>query len=596
MEKQGGKKNEAAVGPVRSLTFKTPELRKFLHDICLKYDHDFNKWYDGDFKKHPYSIFLSRNGYMLGSAPHAASMLSNPIHPIFAPDNWYGPYNYPLFLSIAWPALQLASLWISHDSWLFDWWVHLYYGQPQVDRKGRIYLGPNPREGCLDCRSMVAKEMRKLAGQINFVILPPKLLRGALASSNRSTRTFIKNLMREETSASASFFEAFPCAKKPVIALSSDFYHIALAGTSGGNSSITGAKKLQHHFGMAHTLVHELAHALVSIWHPWTSMKIEPLHRLDDLPEAGKSWEDYVFGAELITLHGASPMMCREWDHSLPLMTNSRNISPLPLSSAVPESWTNTWFLPQTWENMYMLRGALKAPSIRQGAPVIAASRVIGNKEVLVLYYHGVDVMGDDELAVYHARYLEGQLQSQSSGHQLSSTAAFSVGTQQQIRLIHATANLWAVQTLSFAHINNSAGPSLIPVAHASSSQSPPRLVRPPPLPNPETFCSKYLQIWRNESVISFNAGNSSSLRLHHAHPYMHLTLPRCRCNGCMSVMQSMIDAENGTASPETKRGLEEMELGSRFGEIFYGNLSKWRARGGVGDVRHGFLDGNGSG
>lgn len=545
--------------PLRTLTLHTPELRTLLHQLILETESSIPLWSHGPFTTHSHSMFLTANGYMNSAAPPPSSLLSNALHPILNPENWHGgPYDLATFFEAAKPALQLASLWMSHNSWVQDWWVHLLYGRAELDEKGRIYLAPDVREQHAYYRALLHADMQRLAGRISFVFLPPASLhRGALACCMRSTRLFARDMAQRATFAtavSASFLESFTHDGGPVVVFSSEFYHLALAGRTegGGNGSrIPGARRFQHHFHLAHTIVHELTHALMTIWHPWISHQIEPLHRLcDPFPESGKSWEAFVFGADVTTDHNKVPMSCMEFDHSFSPdhVSSAWGGGLLPLWTFIPESWTNRWFLKSTWERMDALREVLVAPSVRRDISVVAVTRVRGGRGECVILHNGREVSSDAHLLRHMRNYLDDNQSSNSSSQSLQSGAA------------PLSAVLIEMQSKGY-------------YPQYADMQAPGLATALPP-PTPASLLGDYMQRWRRDRALVFAVedrrvprgtvqGTQTQIQSsHHApipvptshssttpspsptNPYITLSHPRCTCPSCTQVSLDLIDMD----------------------------------------------------
>jgi hypothetical protein len=144
----------------------------------------------------------------------------------------------------------------------------------------------------------------------------------------------------------------------PFVFLQVDFFHQALQHCYHG---ATRVQQESFQFELAKTLVHELAHVWTAFCHPESTSggAIEPLAFLcDAFPEAGFSWEQFTFGANLGPSRFEDVLLARTFASQFRAPHHH-------LTSYVPQTYVSQWFLQSTWDHFEQLYGTgrLFAPS-----------------------------------------------------------------------------------------------------------------------------------------------------------------------------------------------------------------------------------------
>jgi hypothetical protein len=306
--------------------------------------------------KHPLREFFAQEGIINESSYPSDCMIDNDIHTIFYRCNWRWPgcnSEMDAFYEAVRPALRLASRWLDNDSSLMDWWVHLYYGERTIHENGSVYLAEHPAEKQPNARHYVRGLIRNLAGTIPFTFLHDQDLDGAEGNCSGNAETFAKFVDPDvEYTLSEGPHSSALSDMDPVLTIALSHYHFLIDARETHSHEF-----YVRQFDFASTLVHELSHACFLKWNPF--QLDEPLINLSDtFPEAGKSWEAFVFGAALMASSSGEDLMhCKDMDHFL---------SEFGLYAFVPTSWLRQWWLKDTWSAIEANRSRMLAPSVRR--------------------------------------------------------------------------------------------------------------------------------------------------------------------------------------------------------------------------------------
>ncbi|KAF2659103.1 hypothetical protein K491DRAFT_215817 [Lophiostoma macrostomum CBS 122681] len=287
----------------------------------------------------------------------------NEIHTLFAPSNWLPVPTEELchqaYMNMR-PALALATKLITSKE-MMNWWMHALYGNLSRHKKsGRIYLADDYRE--LDTKQAkleVDAKFSEVAEKIRFYWMPPVCIdrKESLAGmASYSPYDVMSHLDEAQFPTDHSETGRF----LPTIGLDVQFLHHLVH--SPGTPALSHGSNLRLQFYIAIVLVHELAHV---IW-MMVSWKhsIEPYFYLnDDMPEAGYSWENHVFGC-----------------HVSPYPFDRERIGPVCSSSfdeiaafpsiyiPQPMAWVRMWFLEETWKDLHAHRAKMQ-PTVHHKLP-----------------------------------------------------------------------------------------------------------------------------------------------------------------------------------------------------------------------------------
>ena len=126
-------------------------------------------------------------------------------------------------------------------------------------------------------------------------------------------------------------FNHLDSTEQPNITLNEEFFWLAVY-----KDDYLMNHQLEHQLNLAVTLIHELAHFCVAEWRPDICRPNEPLINIKvDFPEAGLSWERFVFGGCLYPSYSEGPMRCSEIEHVYP----SESPISLPIIAPVPADY-----------------------------------------------------------------------------------------------------------------------------------------------------------------------------------------------------------------------------------------------------------------
>jgi hypothetical protein len=314
--------------------------------------------------KHPLREFFEHEGIIDESSYPSDGMIDNEIHPIFHRSNWRWPgcdSKMDAFYEAARPALRLASRWIDTDSSLMDWWVHVSHGERTIHENGSVYLAEHPAEKQPNARHFVRGLIKNLAGTIPFTLQHDQDMNGASGRCFGNLQTFATSVAPDVGYTLKGGPQSSALSEiDPVIVIAYSHYHSLIHSREMSKHDF-----YVHQFDLACTLVHELSHAIHFKWNPFSYD--EPFINLSDtFPEAGKSWEVFVFGAQLTaSVDGEGMMHCQEMDHYL---------KGFGLNTVVPTSWLRQWWLKGTWNNIEANRSMMLAPSIRRDTSLFVLS------------------------------------------------------------------------------------------------------------------------------------------------------------------------------------------------------------------------------
>ncbi|KAF2786370.1 hypothetical protein K505DRAFT_343863 [Melanomma pulvis-pyrius CBS 109.77] len=268
------------------------------------------------------------------------SLHDTAIHPIFSSLLWdrTGVQEFidPSHDAMR-PAIALATKWITSDLFL-GWWIRVLYGTFETDKEsGKLYLAASPKEHDFpQAKADLEKAFAQLAENLRYY-WKPEDENTAATSRNPWMALWGLDNQRWDAEADAHINEFAPCINLPTIFL----YHL-LSPRGARQASTCSNLRLQFH--IAKTLVHELAHAFHMFVH---RDKCEPYIFLEDwIPEAGFSWEQFVFGCDVTAfpfkLEGIGAVCAMEFEH----MHAFPGIC-VPLAMR----WVEKWFLNETWNS-----------------------------------------------------------------------------------------------------------------------------------------------------------------------------------------------------------------------------------------------------
>ncbi|KAJ4368022.1 hypothetical protein N0V83_006377 [Neocucurbitaria cava] len=371
------------VDPLSPLSWDNTDFRRLFEDYWHRrlWDNDYlqsssdtneDEDYDG-----PWKEFYQDNGYINALVPDQSEMLDNEVHPIFGFSNWITHFDYFDYDNLQ-PALRLASQFLE-DPHMLKWWIHLRYGQPGIEG-GRVCIKDHPDEHIPEATERIKDQLRKVAPQIKIIFLSHEDIQatGECMGDLRSLRVTFKNACN--VAVPDLEYNLWDSTQQITITINEDNYDRVCA-------SCSRQMQLRNHLYLAMTLVHELAHACALIWQPDACFSQESLIQpTDHLPEAGLSWEKFVFGGHIDEHFGPGPPLCAEFDHTYPSTTGVN----LPLSAPIPGSYISQWFFKDTWADTTKRLDQLRLPTIRKQTEVYLIDRLVGKEFTSYLYVNGI--------------------------------------------------------------------------------------------------------------------------------------------------------------------------------------------------------------
>ncbi|KAF2451182.1 hypothetical protein P171DRAFT_437960 [Karstenula rhodostoma CBS 690.94] len=348
-------------------------------------------WYP---RKVPSEIctFLQANGIVdtygmrFGPSDDYISCAPEYIHPLFRFENFTSglPEDFARKVWVAMaPALVLATKWITTPE-LQEFWHHLSFGEP-VTVDGKTYLARSPIQDDFPMASTrFAEILMAMADKTNFWWFPHELPR----FPNRygiETRDFYGPIfILDEALSQEIEMRSGYRARPPTdyeyngyIGLTCKFIYRLLSPESCARSEKGTMMRLQ--FQIAHTLCHELAHAVLD-WRG--SPKPEPyVLPSDAMAEAGFSWSQNVLGADTDFGSDMGFLACRTYKYlySFPGLRYFNS-----------DRWVEAWFRKDTWARIeeVVRNNLLRLPhaSNLSGPTVWIAWRLVGNVLRPVIY------------------------------------------------------------------------------------------------------------------------------------------------------------------------------------------------------------------
>ncbi|KAF2829505.1 hypothetical protein CC86DRAFT_404143 [Ophiobolus disseminans] len=335
----------------------------------------FEKYWDADPAFSPFKLDEYRQGWLKvqsiypSSQSYAdpliednfpsdpAAVIHNEIHPLFQPANFIT--NLPLgeVRDVLQPAFQLASCFISDDRAL-EWFVHVRYATMLPVQAGPGILIRRAGPITSHMLGSVKKGLLGLAGRVPITfasrILVDKKGHDASAAACHNFYQILRILKapRSEYLKNSAVCNNY---RRSMIVLRLDFFYQAL---QHHHCATTPAQKRCFQFFLAILLLHELAHTWLGICHPSIKTKGDAIvHATDCFPEAGFSWEKFMFDARIF----GSPFRLLAANTFQSEFCAPRH----KMSVYIPVSWVNQWFLRETWQNFAKLHsdGKLYAPS-----------------------------------------------------------------------------------------------------------------------------------------------------------------------------------------------------------------------------------------
>ncbi|KAF2240940.1 hypothetical protein BU26DRAFT_611154 [Trematosphaeria pertusa] len=292
------------------------------------------------------------------------------------------------------PALALATQWLTHAS-LRGWWIHALYGRYSIDSStGRRTLAPDEsREADLDTAARDLEDaFARLAGVVRFYWAPVESGDAVTSVNKWWALGRMAGSNDDDDEGGGGDGEAWIAAAErapvaPVIGVPTLFlYH--LLSPRGACLAGGACSELRLQFHIAKILVHEVAHAFFLMLHGDVP---EPYFSPGDyMPEAGYSWQEYVFGGDV----SCFPLK-RSCVGAL-LAAECVEMHAFPgIGVPVDMGWVERWFLAATWESVRSsdieeLRPLFAGMLGRKYAGLIYADRYIGeNRQWARVLYRG---------------------------------------------------------------------------------------------------------------------------------------------------------------------------------------------------------------
>ncbi|KAA8627677.1 hypothetical protein TUN199_04805 [Pyrenophora tritici-repentis] len=287
--------------PSGPLTWETPELRELYKLYWQVHRPEICRNEVDAYRSSAYDDFYEHNNYFSDSVPSEDEMLNNDIHPIFDKSNWVvGFDDFDEWYTTVMPALQLASMFISHPHML-KFWIHLKYGRPGFEN-GWVGVVEDPMEHDPDVVEKIKDELLQVARKVKFAFRIAEDMSGmggmyepslwwARSKFEKAAETLGVDYPK------GSWYNRWDNSVCRTVFLSVHYYTWFF-------HQFTPGHKLQSDMMLAKLLVHEMAHACTKMWQPDTCKSYEPATQgSDHFPEAdiflikqlrGGYWEEYL--------------------------------------------------------------------------------------------------------------------------------------------------------------------------------------------------------------------------------------------------------------------------------------------------------------
>jgi len=285
-----------------------------------------------------------------------ALRLHNQIHPFFQPTNFITELPLDEVRDVLQPVLQLASQFLTDDHAL-EWFAHAKFATlyPTKNAPGMLIRRAEPLTK--DKLAIVKKQIDGLVGHVAISFASRIAVQDLAAPDYEACATYDQDqVLRiiKATPAERAMYNGRDLL--PIIFLSTRLFHQAMWHDY---SDTTPAQTRSFQLQFATILLHEFAHVWMGLCHPSVPDEGEPfICSSDSFPEAGFSWEQHMFGAQ-VSAQGSERML-------VATAFASQFVAPrYNISSIVPVAYVNKWFLHFTWENFARIHtsGALFAPS-----------------------------------------------------------------------------------------------------------------------------------------------------------------------------------------------------------------------------------------
>ncbi|CAE7199893.1 hypothetical protein PTNB73_06174 [Pyrenophora teres f. teres] len=365
--------NNIETTPLGPLTWETPELRELYKIYWQVYRPQICRDKVDPYRQSAYDDFYEQNGYLVDSMPSEHEMLNNDIHPIFDKSNWVVEFDeFDEWYTEVSPALQLASMFLSHP-YMLKFWIHLKYGHPGFEN-GWVCIEEDPMEHDPNILEKIKDELRLVADKVKFAFRVEEDMEGFLGS-HEPDLLFARSRFEDAAMMSnvdypkGVWYNPWSTTVTHNIFLPVHEYREAFR-------QHTSSQKLENNMQLAMILMHELAHAYVTLWQPSICKYHEPvLQGSDKYPEAGVSWEKFAIGGFFTRTDFEGPTCWREWDHACPSTTTHD----LPIAVPLPTTYFSQWFCRDTWEHLTERLDHLRSPSIIRNTDTYLIKRLRGN-------------------------------------------------------------------------------------------------------------------------------------------------------------------------------------------------------------------------
>ncbi|KAF7579337.1 hypothetical protein PtrM4_035770 [Pyrenophora tritici-repentis] len=358
--------------PSGPLTWETPELRELYKLYWQVHRPEICRNEVDAYRSSAYDDFYEHNNYFSDSVPSEDEMLNNDIHPIFDKSNWVvGFDDFDEWYTTVMPALQLASMFISHPHML-KFWIHLKYGRPGFEN-GWVGVVEDPMEHDPDVVEKIKDELLQVARKVKFAFRIAEDMSGmggmyepslwwARSKFEKAAETLGVDYPK------GSWYNRWDNSVCRTVFLSVHYYTWFF-------HQFTPGHKLQSDMMLAKLLVHEMAHACTKMWQPDTCKSYEPATQgSDHFPEAGISWEQFAFGGLITGYDWQGPSSGLEWDHLYP-STISHG---LPIAVPLPMTYFSQWFCRDTWEHLTERLDQLQVPTIARHTDIFLIKQLRG--------------------------------------------------------------------------------------------------------------------------------------------------------------------------------------------------------------------------
>lgn len=283
--------------------------------------------------------------------------LRNAMHLFFQPANFLTELSLDEVRDVLQPALQLTSNFLTDDHAL-EWFAHNRFAKLiPADGPGMLIRHAEPMTK--DKLALVKTEIEQLAGRVPIPFASRIEVYDLTARDPDACATYDQNQalwIIKATVAEKIRYNQCGNHFRPMIFVNIKYFHKAM---QLHYSDTTPAEKRCFQLHFAIMLLHEFAHIWTGIYHPSVrDYSGEPfICPTDSFPEAGFSWEQQLLGAQLC---------CMNERVLIATAFASQYVAPRhKISSLVPMSYVNKWFLASTWDDFAHLHssGALLCPS-----------------------------------------------------------------------------------------------------------------------------------------------------------------------------------------------------------------------------------------